>query len=102
MSKDDSYSTACRHADGSMTEIRVHIHPEARRAAEKESGDSEEMVKGCVWRFIYLKSESNEVKGDAVEFTIDEPTIVELINDLRGIRLAKKDVCRTSKLRAKS
>jgi hypothetical protein len=97
MSSDDCYSTVRENADGSTTEIHVHIHPEARRAAEKESGDSEEMVKGCVWRLIYLKSKSNEVKGDVVEFTIDEPTILDLINDLRGIRLAKKQVCRTSK-----
>jgi len=95
--REDWYSTTCEHADGSTTEIRVRISPEARRAAEEESGDSEEMIKGCVWRFIYLKSESNEVRGGAVEFTIDEPTILELMNDLREIRFAKKRVCRTSK-----
>ncbi len=97
MSSDDCYSTVRENVDGSTTQIHVHIHPEARRAVEEQSGDSEEMVKGCVWRFIYLKSKSNEVKGNAVEFTIDEPTILELINDLRGIRFAKKEACRTSK-----
>ena len=93
--KEDWYSTACEHADGTVTEIKVHIRPEARRAAEQETGDSEEMIKSCVWRLIYLKSESNEVKGNNVEFTIDEPTILELINDLRKLRSAKT-VCRTS------
>jgi|ERR1700739_140134 len=97
MCRDDCYSTACENADGSTTQIHVHIHPEARRAAEEGSGDSEEMVKSCVWRFIYLKSKSNEVKGDVVEFTIDEPTILELMNDLRGIWLAKRQVCRNFK-----
>jgi|SRR6185312_1172599 hypothetical protein len=102
------YSTACKHADGTATEIRVHISPGARKAAEQATDDSEELIKGCVWRFIYLKCRSNEIKaeivewtselqGDVVEFTIDEATMMELIDDLRKIRLAKREVCRTSK-----
>jgi hypothetical protein len=75
----DCYSTACKHGDGSTTEIHVHIHPDARRAVEEISGDSEEMVKGCVWRLIALKTKSNEVTGSVVEFTIDEPTALELV-----------------------
>lgn len=94
--KEDWYSTACRHADGTVTEIKVHISPEARRAAERETGDPEKMIESCFWRLIYLKSESKEVKGNNVEFTIDEPTILELISDLRKLRSAKT-VCRTSK-----
>lgn len=93
----DCYSTVRENRDGSRTQICVNVRPEARRAAEEESGDSEELIKGCVWRLIFLKSESNEVKGDVVEFMIDELTILELISDLRKIRLAKKQVCRTSK-----
>ena len=100
MSSNDCYSTARKNVDGSTTQIQVHIHPEARRTAEKESGDSEELIKSCVWRLIFLKSESNEVRGDVVEFTIDEPIILELINDLRKIHLAERQVCRTSKARS--
>ena len=100
MGSNDYYSTVRENSDGSTTQICVNIRPEARRAAEEGSGDSEELIKGCVWRLIYLKSESNEVKGDVVEFTIDEPTILELISDLREIRLAKKQVCRTTKAKS--
>lgn len=94
----DCYSTVRENVDGSTTEIHVHIHPEARRAVEEQSGDSEEMVKACVWRFIYLKS--TEIRGSVVEFTINEATILDLISDLRGIQLAKKQVCRTSKAKS--
>ena len=70
------------------------------------------MIKGCFWRLIYLKCKSNEVKadivewtselqGDVVEFTIDEATILELMDDLREIRLAKRQVCRTSELKVR-
>jgi hypothetical protein len=106
--KRDWYSTACKHADGTATEIRVHVSPEARRAVECATGDSEKMIESCFWRFISLKCKSNEIKteivewtselqGDVVEFTMDEKTILQLIEDLRQIRLAKRQVCRTSK-----
>ena len=98
---EDCYSTACRHADGSVTEIRVHIRPEARGVAEEETGNAEEMIKRCVWRFIGVKQ--SEVKGESVEFTIDEQNIRQLLNDLRNIGLTNREVCRTlNKLEAKS
>jgi hypothetical protein len=101
--KEDWYSTACVHADGSTTEIRVHIRPEARRAAEEVTGDSGEMIKRCVWRLIGLKHESNEVRGDSVEFVIDEPKMLELLDLVRKVDLANRQVCRTfNKLDAKS
>ena|ERR1700756_2827234 len=98
--KEDFYSTICERADGSRTEIRVHIRPEVRDCAERESSDPEEMIKGCVWRFIAQKHKLNEVEGDVVEFMIDEPTMLELINDLRVMKLAKKQVCRTSQAKS--
>ena len=94
---EDCYTTACRHPDGSITEIRVHISPEARQSAVEESGDAEEMIKGCVWRFIALKHESSEIKGEVVNFTIDKSDFAELLADLRRIKQSKKEVCRGSK-----
>jgi hypothetical protein len=80
----------------------VHISPEVRRSAAEESGDPEEMIKGCVWRFIWLKQKTNEVKGDVVNFTIRERDFVELLSDLRRIKQSKETICRSSnKLRAK-
>ena len=95
--KEDCYSTACRHADGSVTEIRVHISPEVRRCAEDESSDPEEMVKGCVWRFIWTKHQSDEIKGEVVNFTLDKTKFIELLSDLRRIAKAEKKSCRNSK-----
>jgi hypothetical protein len=98
---EDCYSTACEHADGSTTNIRVHINPEARSSVEGMIvegliADSEEMIKRCVWRFIGLKHESNEIKGDEENFTIDRQKVLQLVADLRKIDRAKRKVCRTS------
>lgn len=61
------------------------------------------MIKRCVWRLIGLKHESNEVRGDSVEFVIDEPKMLELLDLVRKVDLANRQVCRTfNKLDAKS
>ena len=90
--KEDFYSTVRENKDGSTTEIRVHIDPEVRGCAEEESSDPEELIQGCVWRFIALKD--SEIKGDRVDFLIDKLKFTELLTDLRQIAKATKN-CRS-------
>ena len=82
----DRYSTRFEDkVSKRVTDVRVNIAPEARRELEKLVSDPKAMIQRCVWRFIWTKDQTNEIKGDEVEFTIDADQILELFADLRRI-----------------
>jgi hypothetical protein len=83
----DYFSTSCQHADATVTQIRVGVTAAARQQIEQLVGDPKAMVERCVWRFIWTKHQTDSVKGESVDFTLDAEEILKLFADLRQIDL---------------
>jgi len=82
----DRYSTSFEDpVSKHVTKVGVTISPAARRRVEELVDDAEAMIQRCVWRSIWTwtQDQTNTVKGDSVEFTIDADEILELFADLR-------------------
>ena len=82
----DRYSTSFEDpVSKHVTNVGVTISPQARRRIEELVNDAEAMIQRCVWRSIWTRDQTNTVKGDSMEFTIDADEILELFADLRRI-----------------
>jgi len=81
----DYFSTRCRHADDTVTDIRVGVTPAAWKQIEKLVSDPKPMIERCIWRFIWTKHQVDAVKGESVDFTLDAEEILKLFSDLRRI-----------------
>ncbi len=81
------FSTRCRHADETITNIRVGVTSAAWKQIEQLMGDPKPMIERCVWRFIWTKHQVDAVRGESVDFTLDAEEILKLFADIRRIDL---------------
>jgi hypothetical protein len=81
----DYFSTSCRNADTTVTQIRVGVTAAAMQQIEQVVANPKVMIERCVWRFIWTKRQSDLIKGESVEFTLEAEEILQLFADLQRI-----------------
>jgi len=95
------FDTSCRHADETVTKIRVGVTSAAWKQIEELVSDPKPMIERCIWRYIWTKHQVDAVKGESVEFKLDAEEIWRLFADLKRIdseemqRSAEKDQARS-------